>query len=99
MAVWMVRAGKNGEYEQKYIQENRVYVTWNRLDTNLVKLADRAELSKALAARNPDSKPNAVANWVTQVWPFAHDMKKGALVVVPLKQQPAIQIGELCDHR
>lgn len=95
MAVWMVRAGKNGEYEQKYIQENRVYVTWNRLDTNLVKLADRAELSKALAARNPDSKPNAVANWVTQVWPFAHDMKKGDLVVVPLKQQPAIQIGEL----
>src|SRR2546429_1205205 len=95
MAVWLVRAGKNGEFEQKYIQESRVYVTWSRLDTNLAQLADRGALNKTLTARYPDSKPNAIANWVTQLWPFAHDMKKGDLVVVPLKQQPAIQIGEL----
>lgn len=38
MAIWLIRAGSHGEYEQKFIQENRVYVTWDDLDVNLAKL-------------------------------------------------------------
>lgn len=95
MGVWIIRAGRHGEFEQKFIQESRVYVTWRQLDANLAELADRTALNKALAARYPDKKPNAVANWVTQIWPFAHEMKRGDLVIVPLKGQPAIQIGEI----
>lgn len=30
-----------------------------------------------------------------QVWPFAHEIKKGDLIVLPLKTQPAIYIGEV----
>ena len=30
MAIWLIRAGKHGEYEQKFLQENRVYVTWDK---------------------------------------------------------------------
>jgi restriction system protein len=41
-----------------------------------------------------------VLNWVSQVWPFAHEMQKGDLVVLPLKTQPAIYIGEITgDYR
>ena len=29
MAVWLSRAGKHGEYKQKFLQENRVYITWD----------------------------------------------------------------------
>ena len=95
MAVWLVRAGSHGEHEQKFIHDSRVYVTWDRLDLDLTQLRERNDFNAALATRYPDKKPNAIANWVTQLWPFAHEMKKGDLVVVPLKQQPAIQIGEL----
>jgi restriction system protein len=35
MATWLIRAGKHGEYEQKFLQENRVYVTWDKLDEDL----------------------------------------------------------------
>ena len=48
MAIWLIRAGSHGEYEQKFIQENRVYVTWDGLDVNLIKLAERSELVTAL---------------------------------------------------
>ncbi|MFN5350131.1 MAG: restriction endonuclease [Polaromonas sp.] len=95
MAIWLIRAGSHGEYEQKFIQENRVYVTWDGLDVNLIKLAERAELVTAMTQRNPDTKPKAILNWVSQVWPFAHGIKKGDLVILPLKSQPAIQIGEV----
>src|ERR1019366_9536522 len=36
-----------------------------------------------------------ILNWVSQVWPFAHGMEKSDWVVLPLKTQPAIQIGEI----
>lgn len=95
MAIWLIRAGSHGEYEQKFIQENRVYVTWEALDVNLAKLKQRADLTAAMTERYADTKPKAILNWVSQVWPFAHEMKKGDLVVLPLKSQPAIQIGEI----
>jgi restriction system protein len=95
MAVWLIRAGSHGEYELKFIQEGRVYVTWDDLDVNLGKLADRSELTDALSQRYPDTKPKAIANWVSQIWPFAHEIKKSDLVVLPLKTQRAIQIGEV----
>lgn len=95
MAIWLIRAGSHGEYEQKFIQENRVYVTWIGLDVNLARLTERSELVAAMTQRNPDTKPKAILNWVSQVWPFAHGIKKGDLVILPLKSQPAIQIGEI----
>ncbi len=95
MAIWLVRAGSHGEHEQKFIQENRVYVTWDNLNVDLGKLKQRADLTAAMTERYPDTKPKAVQNWVSQIWPFAHEIKKGDLVVLPLKSQRAIQIGEI----
>jgi restriction system protein len=95
MAVWLIRAGSHGEYELKFIQQNRVYVTWNDLDVDLATLTERADLTDAMTQRYPDTKPKAIANWVSQVWPFAHEVKKSDLVVLPLKTQRAIQIGEV----
>ena len=85
MAIWLTRAGSHGEYEQKFIQDNRVYLTWEYLNVDLAKMTERDELTDAMTQRYPDNKPKAIANWVSQVWPFAHDMKKGDLVVLPLK--------------
>lgn len=95
MAIWLIRAGSHGEYEQKFIQENRVYVTWDGLDVNLAKLKQRADLTAAMTERYPDTKPKAIQNWVSQVWPFAHEIKPGDWVILPLKSQPAIYIGEV----
>lgn len=77
MAVWLIRAGSHGEYEQKFIQENRVYVTWDRLAENLAKLPARAALLATMTQFYPDAKPKAIQNWASQVWPFAHEIKEG----------------------
>ncbi|MBK7832645.1 MAG: restriction endonuclease [Gemmatimonadetes bacterium] len=97
MAVWVVRAGAHGEL-RKFIQESRVYVTWNDLSVDLATMKARHELTNAMNSLYPDSKPNAIRNWVGQVWPFAHEMTKGDLVLVPLKSQRAIQVGEIAGE-
>lgn len=91
----MVRAGAHGEYELKFIQEKRIYVTWDNLDVNLSTLNERANLLEVMTNRYSNDKNKTILNWVSQVWPFAHEMKKGDLVVLPLKSQPVIQIGEI----
>lgn len=95
MAVWLIRAGAHGEHEQKFVAESRVYVTWDGLDLNLSKLTERSELATAMLQRYPGTKARSIGNWVGQVWPFAHLIKKGDLVVVPLKTSRTIQIGEV----
>ena len=95
MAIWLVRAGSHGEYERKFISDNKVYVTADNLDVNLKGLASRNDLVAVMTQRYPDAKTKTVINWAGQAWPFAHDMKKGDLVVMPLKTQPAINIGEI----
>ncbi len=95
MTVWLIRAGSHGEYESKFVDEGRVYVTWDGLDVDLAKLTQRSELTDAMTKRYPDAKPKRIINWVSQVWPFAHEIRKGDMVVLPLKSQRAIQVGEI----
>ncbi len=95
MAVWLVRGGGQGEFEQKFIQEGRIYVTWDQLNVDLSKLVDRDALIKVMAENYSESKPRTISNWASQIWPFAHDMKKGDLIVLPQKTQPGMSIGEV----
>ncbi len=95
MAIWLTRAGSHGEYEQKFIQEKRVYLTWDGLDIDLSTLPDRSQLLEEMSNRYPDTKQKGIQNWASQIWPFAHEIKTGDLVVLPLKSQPAIQIGQV----
>lgn len=95
MAIWLIRAGSHGEHEQKFIQDKRVYVTWDGFDVNLSKFKDRSALLEKMLKFYSEDKPKAVLNWSSQIWPFGHEMKKGDLVVLPLKSQRAIQIGEI----
>ena len=95
MAIWLIRAGLHGEYEQKFLQDNRVYVTWPNLRVNLDILPDRDGLHTVMSTTYPGATSQKLINNVNQVWPFAHDIKKGDLILMPLNTQPAITIGEV----
>ncbi|WP_016703023.1 restriction endonuclease [Pseudomonas chlororaphis] len=95
MAVWLVRAGSAGEYEDRFISERRVYVTWSALDVDLSAFKLREDLQTELLSLYPDAKPRTLQNWSSQIWPFAQRMQAGDLVVLPLKTQPVVYIGKL----
>lgn len=95
MPVWLIRAGSYGEHEKKFLQEKRVYVTRENLNIDISKLSNRLELVSFVAKLEPWRKHKHVSNLVSQIWPFAHLMEIGDLVVLPLKNKPAIQIGEV----
>src|SRR5260370_12362320 len=95
MALWMVRAGRHGEYEERFLGTNRIYITWSELKYDLSQYIDKQELRDLLRKIYPTDEAAKVINNSGQLWPFAHEMGFGDWVVVPSKLKPAIHIAEI----
>ena len=96
MALWLARAGRHGEYETKFLDENRIYLTWDGLSDDLSQFKTRKELHGLLKKVYPDSKPRTIINWLGQIWPFTKEMKEGDWVVLPSKlKSAAIHFAEI----
>ena len=55
MALWLVRAGAHGEFEKKFLEENRIYLTWDGLSHDLGALKNRGQLRALLEKVYPDA--------------------------------------------
>ena len=41
MSLWLVRGGSHGEHESKFIEDNRVFLTWGELTaTDMTLISD-----------------------------------------------------------
>lgn len=94
MAVWLVRAGKHGEREQLALEKNISAIGWLDLP-DLSNITTREQLEVLYKETYPDALQNKVKNHVGQIWAFRDRIKKGDLVVLPLKSRSALVIGEV----
>ena len=95
MALWLVRAGKHGEYEQKFIEENRIYLAWDRLKDDLSGMNNREQLRALLERVYPDASKGRISNHVGQIWNFSQSITVGDWIILPSKHKPAIHIAEV----
>lgn len=95
MSIWLFRAGKNGEYENKFINENRIYLTWDDLNINLNSIKFKEDLYKILVDHYNLEKEKTAINWASQIWPIAHRIEKGDWIVLPSKINRTIHFGEV----
>lgn len=94
MALWLVRAGKRGEYEDLVLKEGVAVVGWERLG-DLSGVPSREALLAELEEAYPDKGKNTLLNWLGQIWPFLREMQPGDLVALPLKQRPLVVLGRV----
>lgn len=94
MALWLVRAGRNGEREHDALQHNLAIIGWTRL-RNLSGLKSKADLRALLESEYPESSKNRISNFTGQIWAFLDRIKPNDLVALPLKSQPAIAMGKV----
>jgi restriction system protein len=97
MAIWLFRGGRNGEYEAKFLEDNKVYLTWSGLDIDLSTINEKQELSQVLTEKYPNENKNKLRNWVGQIWPIAQSVEIGDWVVLPSKFSSVVHIGEITD--
>ena len=95
MALCLFRAGKSGEYENKFLSEGKIYLTWDELNVDLKTLEDRQEMLEYLLSFYEDAKRNTVRNWLGQIYLIAHRLEINDWIVIPSKHKPVIHIGKL----
>ncbi|WP_243109910.1 restriction endonuclease [Clostridium sp. E02] len=95
MGIWLFRAGKSGEYEEKFLSEGRVYLTWNDFKINLMEYKEKSSLFNKLEVIYAGEKESTLKNWLSQIYPIAYRMEKGDWVILPSKRTSTIHIGEV----
>lgn len=94
MALWLVRAGKQGEREEFVLNKNIAAIGWDELpDLSQAKTKD--DLYQVLQQAYPDAKRKTLLNWLSQIWPFVWEWKEGDLVALPSKRRPVIHFGRV----
>lgn len=95
MAIWLVRGGAKGEFENRFLNDNRIYLTWERSNHDLSLIKSKSEMSDKLMEDYPGSKKGTIRNWTGQVFPFIHEMKVDDWVILPSKLKSSIFVGEI----
>jgi restriction system protein len=95
MSIWLFRAGKNGEFEDKFLNDKRIYLTWDNLNEDLSKYQDREMLLEKLKELYGSEKLNTIRNWASQIYPIAHRIEEGDWIVLPSKRTNTIHFGKI----
>jgi len=93
-AIWLVRAGRYGDQEQVALDNNIVTIGWNELG-DISNYKNKEDFFTFFEKVYPNEKPKAIINKANQVWRFKNEIEIGDLVVLPLKQEPSIAVGEV----
>jgi restriction system protein len=92
--LWLVRLGKNGEFEADAIDKSLLSIGFN-MTQDLSAAKDRDAVLAIIRTVFPDAKPGRQANFAAQVNQFVNVMAVGDLVVSPLKTLSTIGISEV----
>ncbi len=92
--LWLVRLGKNGEYEADALDKSLLSIGFN-MTANLSTAKDRDAILAVVKTTFPDAKPGRQANFAAQVNQFVNTMAVGDIVVSPLKTLSKIGICEI----
>ena len=101
MTIWVARAGKYGEQEDRALKEERAFIGWSKLK-NLSELVTRAEIKKRFQEVYPNEELSWVQSSVGQLFTFSKCFKIGDLCALPLKkkkdgEERAIAFGKVSD--
>ena len=94
MAVWVVRGGRNGEREEEALANGRLTIGFG-LTPELTDDLTFENVWELVRGGRPDRGKGTITRWTNQIWNFRHSIKIGDLIVMPLKQNETIAVGEM----
>ncbi|MCC6403950.1 MAG: restriction endonuclease [Fimbriimonadaceae bacterium] len=95
MAIWLLRAGRYGEHEAKFLADNRGYLTWGDYAEDVGKMMSKDDLKKSLLAHFQWKEAGRLIQNANQVWAFAHGFQIDDIAAMPSKFAPVIHFGRV----
>jgi len=94
MAVWTVKAGQQGEREERLLKHGLLGGGWEAL-SDLAGVSSRDDLAGRYLEAYPEASSRTRANYVGQLWSLLRRMERGELVVMRVKSAGTFAIGEI----
>ena len=94
MTLWVVKGGRGGLREERFVSRSVVGIGWGEVG-DLSRYPDRDALRAAYRGAHPERSDAHVTTQAAQLWAFGHRMEVGDTVVVPFMGQRVIAIGEI----
>ena len=97
MPLYLVRSGSNGEFEQRFLDESRIYFNWSELSTDMSSLSERPHFYKLFADTYGDSgwSKGKQENNARQAIQFVERMNLEDWIVMPSKHNPTLHFGKI----
>ena len=83
--MWVIRAGQNALYYDKYIQNSKVYIPWDGYRIDLSGYKTLADFRSVVEKEKGTDNRTSVSNWASQLYVFAQKMENGDLALIPSK--------------
>lgn len=93
MPVWLTRGGRDGEYEEKFLSDQRIYLTWREFNESLADVRDKGVLRAVIASKMPEASQGRISQNTAQIWAFCNRMRPGDLVIMPRKRRGVLAVG------
>ena len=93
--MWVVRAGQNSVYYEKFLDNSKVYIPWDGYRLNLSNLTARPEYRIVVEEEKGPVSRTSVSNWAGQLFTFVHEFKVGDTILIPSKGSRAYCIGKI----
>ncbi|AIJ06292.1 hypothetical protein JH146_1450 [Methanocaldococcus bathoardescens] len=99
MVVWINRVGKNYEFEEIFLNNKVIAIDWHEIDEDLSNIKNKEELRNIYIKAYPNENDNQINNQVGQIWSFVKEMKKGDIVLIPLRNNKILIAKIVGDYK
>lgn len=93
--MWGIRAGRRGEADHTFLQENFVALGWDAVRELSELAVNREAFKAAVSEAYPGMNSNAVPGTAGQLFRFVHEMQTGDTVLYPSKLDKLVHIGRV----
>ena len=93
-SAWMIRGGMDGKFEELAIEEGLAGAGWgSQRFPDLRDVGSRDQMAELIREAQPETSDGKVSLWVGQFWRLKTGIRRGDLVVMPLKTTSEIAVG------
>ncbi len=93
MTVWVIRAGRRGEYEELFLSQSIAGARF-ALGQSGAEFKSRESLREHMMSRTSADEMKT-RNWASQVWNFIHAIRDGDMIVLPRKAPRVVNVGRV----
>lgn len=94
MAIWIIRAGKQGQLEHEFLEGGKAFLTFGREEATWKGLT-REEIIQYLEKEDSEGNANRNRNFAGQINSFVNRIKIGDIIALPSKMAPTIHFGRV----